>query len=129
MSLSRFFLFFFGLCLIIGAVAQIIESENEHSAILIPKFWVIFGFIAALTLIAYFMSLWGIKKAPETSVLLVMGAVVLKLLISMSFVLVYLLKFKVNAVHFASQFFSIYFLFTGFEVYALLCNLRHPNKK
>lgn len=111
-----------------GAAAYWFEASNPTNTILVPKFWVIFGFLAVLTLIAYFGSLIGIKKGGESSVFLIMGGIVVKLLFCMSFVLVYLLKFKVNDVYFALEFFSIYFLFTAFEVYALLCNLRHQNK-
>jgi hypothetical protein len=121
-------LLFAGLCLVTGGTAYYLEASNPNDVILIPKFWIVYGFLVVLTLIAYFMSLLGLKSNAEASVLFIMGAVVLKLLISMCFVLVYLLKFKVNSIYFAAEFFSIYFLFTAFEVYALLCNLRHPNK-
>ena len=111
-----------------GGVAILVEALNPDNTVLVPKFWVIFGFIGVLTLIAYFGSLLGLKKGGQTSVLVTMGSLVLKMLFSMSFALVYLLKFKVNSVHFGLEFFSIYFFFTAFEVYALLCNLRHQNK-
>jgi hypothetical protein len=117
-----------GICLISGGFAVYFENSTPDDTILVPKFWVVFGFVAVLTLIAYFGSLFGLKKDPETSVLVIMGALVVKLLFSMAFVLVYLLKFKVKGVDFCIQFFSLYFLFTAFEVYALLCNLRHQNK-
>ena len=54
--------------------------------------------------------------------------ILVKLLFCMVLVLVYLLKFKVNDIIFVANFISLYFLFTAFEVYALLCNLRHQNK-
>jgi hypothetical protein len=47
----------------------------------------------------------------------------------MAFVLVYVLKTPVSSLHFVLNFFSLYFLFSGFEIYALLCNLRHSIKK
>jgi phage shock protein PspC (stress-responsive transcriptional regulator) len=119
---------FIGACVLTGGIAHYWEASNPQDSVLIPKFWVVFGFIAGLTLIAYFMSLAGMKSKPETSVMLIMGAIALKLVISMFFVLIYLQKFKVNSLYFAAEFFSIYFLFTIFEVYALLCKLRHQNK-
>lgn len=108
--------------------AFIIEISNPANTILIPKYWVIFGFLMIITIIAYITSMFGIKNAGENSVYIILGSLIVKLLICMSLVAVYLLKFKVNSVVFVTEFFSLYFLFTSFEVYALLCNLRHQNK-
>lgn len=111
-----------------GLAAYAFEAYNPADTILVPKFWVLFGFLVILTVIAYTVSVVGIKSKGENSVYILMGAVIVKLLICMSMVLVYLLKFRVNHVFFAAEFFSLYFVFTSFEVYALLCNLRHQNK-
>jgi len=128
LSLSRFLFLFCILAAIIGLAAFIIEISNPENTVLIPKYWVIFGFLMMITIIAYVASMFGIKNAGENSVYIILGSVIVKLLFCMSFVAVYLLKFKVNSVIFATEFFSLYFLFTSFEVYALLCNLRHQNK-
>nr|WP_305121741.1 hypothetical protein [Pedobacter mongoliensis] len=111
-----------------GLVAWFFEHKNADDVILVPKFWVIFGFLSGLTIIAYGISVFGIKNGGENSVYIIMSAIVIKLLFSMMFVAVYLLKFRVNSLFFALEFFSLYFLFTSFEVYALLRNLRHQNK-
>ncbi len=128
MSFLRFLVIFVIISAACGIVFYFIESLNEKNVILIPKFWVIFGFLFFLTLIAYSVSLFGIKKGPESSAFVIIGAIAVKMLFAMGFVLAYLLKIKVEGVSFAVQFFSLYFLFTAFEVYALLCNLRHQNK-
>jgi amino acid transporter len=105
-----------------------IDRRFPGEGLLIPKFWVIFGTIALLTLLAYIFSWIGIRKGGEFSIVAIMGGILLKLLFCMVLVLVYLLKFKVDDIVFAANFISLYFLFTAFEVYALLCNLRHQNK-
>lgn len=128
MTLSRFLILFAGFTLIMGAGANLFEQMNPADTVLIPKFWVVFATIAFLTLIAFLLSWFGIRKGGETSVFSILGGVVLKLLFCMVFVLVYLLKFKVNDIQFVLNFFSLYFLFTAFEVYCLLRNLRHQNK-
>lgn len=128
MSLSRFLLLFTGFTLLLGAGANLIEQLDPADTVLIPKFWVVFGTIALLTLIAFMLSWMGIKKGAEVSVFAILGGIVMKLLFCMVFVLVYLLKFKVNDIQFVVNFFSLYFLYTGFEVYCLLRNLRHQNK-
>ena len=128
MTLSRFLFLFFGFTLIVGAGADLIERYNPSDTVLIPKFWVVFLTIALLTLIAFILSWFGIQKGGDISVFTILGGIVLKLLFCMVFVLVYLLKFKVNDIQFVVNFFSLYFLFTAFEVYCLLRNLRHQNK-
>lgn len=127
MSFSRFFLFFGLFTLVIGIIAYSIESFTAET-VLIPKFWVIFGALAGLTLAAYAASDAGIKKGGELSVYAILGAIIIKLLFAMALVLVYLLKIRVNSVLFAVEFFSLYFLFTVFEVICLLRNLRLQNK-
>ena len=128
MKLSRFFILYTIFTLFLGLSAFFIDSNYPDKNSLIPKFWVIFGAIAILTLLAYLFSWIGIQKGGEFSIMAMMGGILLKLLFCMVLVLVYLLKFKVNDIIFAANFISLYFLFTAFEVYALLCNLRHQNK-
>ena len=117
------------LLLVSGLGFFFLESFDPSTTILIPKFWVVFGFMSGLTLIVYFVSLIGIKKGGEASIPILMGGIAIKLIISMFFILIYLQNFKVNSLLFASEFFSLYFLLTSFEVYSLLVNLRHQNKK
>lgn len=128
MKLSKFLIQYSVFTFILGSAAYLIDQQNPGEGLLIPKFWVIFGAIAFLTLLAYIFSSIGIRKGGEFSIVAMMGAILVKLLFCMVLVLVYLLKFKVNDIIFAANFISLYFLFTGFEVYALLCNLRHQNK-
>jgi hypothetical protein len=128
MSLKRFLILFTTFTLIVGLAAYTLQITMPKEQLLIPKFWVIFGAVAMLTLLAYIFSWIGIKKGGEFSVLAIMGGILIKLIFCMILVLVYLQKFKVNDLVFVGNFISLYFLFTAFEVYALLCNLRHQNK-
>ncbi|MNW17406.1 hypothetical protein D3C71_2165850 [compost metagenome] len=59
----------------------------------------------------------------------IMGSIALKMIFSMAFVLIYSLKGKENGFVFVLNFFSLYLLFSFFEIYCLLRNLRHQNKK
>ena len=128
MKLSRFLFQYFLFTFLLGLTAYLLNRQYPSEGLLIPKFWVIFGAIAVLTLLAYIFSWIGIRKGGEFSIIAMMGSILVKLLFCMVLVLVYLLKFKVNDIIFAANFISLYFLFTAFEVYALLCNLRHQNK-
>lgn len=128
MSFLRFSLIFSIIVAVAGGFFYLLEVFDEKNIILVPKFWVVFGFQFFITLIAYSVSMFGMKKGAETGTFTIIGAITVKMLFSMGFVLAYLLKINVKGVSFAIQFFSLYFLFTAFEVYALLCNLRHQNK-
>ncbi len=46
----------------------------------------------------------------------------------MTVALIYLHKYKVNDVVFVLNYFYLYFLYTAFEIYSLLSNLRVQNK-
>ena len=128
MSLNKFFSNFLIFTGILGLAAYFLEAMDESQQVLIPHFWLIFAALFLLTSGAYLISWYGIKTGGETSIYMIMAAIVGKLLFCLVLVLVYVLKIKVSAFSFALNFFSLYFLFTAFEVYALLRNLRHQNK-
>ncbi|TKC13250.1 hypothetical protein FA048_00865 [Pedobacter polaris] len=96
--------------------------------LLANKFWLVFGFLGVLTFIAYILAFIGIKRNPETGIMAIMGSIALKMLFSMAFVLIYSINNKGKDLIFVFNFFSLYLLFTGFEIYGLLRNLRHQNK-
>jgi hypothetical protein len=96
--------------------------------ILADKFWVVFEFLAGITFIAYWVADLGIKRNPETGIMAIMGSIALKMIFSMAFVLIYSLNSKEKGMVFVLNFFSLYLLFSFFEIYSLLRNLRHQNK-
>lgn len=128
MTVKRFLIFISLISLIIGTTAYFVELYTYNYEILVPKFWLLFSFLLGITILAYIVSMNGISKGGENSIFIIMGVATLKLLLCMGLVLAYLLKFEVNSIVFVIEFFSLYFSFTSFEVYALLCNLRHQNK-
>jgi hypothetical protein len=77
----------------------------------------------------YAVSFIGLKAGGDNQAFIMLAAIVIRLLFSMFFVLFYLSNVKVNGLLFIANFFSIYFLFTAFEIYCLLRNLRHQIKK
>lgn len=129
MNLTRFILYYSFFTALVAAIVISLEYIFPATTLLIDKFWVVFSFMVGITFIAYLVAYFGIKKKPETGVMAIMASMTLKLLFCMGFVLVYVLKTPVNRLLFVINFFSLYFLFSGFEIYALLCNLRHSIKK
>lgn len=129
MSLPRFILSYFLFTLLLIGIIIALPYIFPNVNLFISKFWVVFGFVAGITFIAYIVAYLGIKRNPEVGVMAMMASIAVKMLFSMAFVLIYVLKTPVSSLLFVLDFFSLYFLFSGFEIYALLCNLRHSIKK
>lgn len=128
MSLPRFIGYYILYTAVLAGIAIALPYIFPNVNLLATKFWLIFGFLSLLTLIAYILAFFGIKRNPETGVMAIMGSIVLKMIFSMAFVLIYSLNHKGKDLLFVFNFFSLYLLFTCFEIYGLLRNLRHQNK-
>lgn len=128
MSLQRFISYYILYTAILAGIAIALPYVFPSINLLADKFWLIFGFLSVLTFIAYILAFFGIKHNPETGVMAIMGSIVLKLIFSMAFVLIYGLNHKEKDLLFVFNFFSLYLLFTCFEIFGLLRNLRHQNK-
>ena len=129
MSIQKFSLYYFILLALTGSGFYFAQYFLFPVVILIPNFWIVFTFMAIITLIVYAVSSIGINFGGDNQAFIMLAAVVIRLLLSMFFVLFYLSKIKVDGLLFVANFFSVYFLFTVFEIYCLLRNLRHQIKK
>jgi phage shock protein PspC (stress-responsive transcriptional regulator) len=129
LELKRFILYYVLYTALLAGIALSLPYFFPDVKLLANKFWLVFGFLGMLTFIAYIVAFLGMKRNPETGVLAIMGSIAVKMLFSMAFVLIYSLNHKGKDVVFVLNFFSLYLLFTFFEIYGLLCNLRHQNKK
>lgn len=109
-------------------MAIVLAAIFSDTIILVNKFWGVFAFIGGITYIAYMVAFLGIKRNPETGVMAIMASIALKMIFSMAFVLIYSLNTQEKGLVFVLNFFSLYLLFSFFEIYCLLRNLRHQNK-
>ena len=128
MQLIKFTLYYLAYCLILAGIAYLLQNQLADVKILAKGFWLVFGFLAGITFIAYTVADLGIKRNPETGIMAIMGSIAIKMIFSMAFVLIYSLNTKEKGMVFVLNFFSLYLLFSFFEIYALLRNLRHQNK-
>ncbi|KIA96642.1 hypothetical protein OC25_02660 [Pedobacter kyungheensis] len=129
MTLAKFTsIYFIFVGLLIGVVA-VLPLLFPNTQLFIPNFWVMFGFLAGITYIAYMLVDIGIKRDPEVGIMAIMGSIGVKMIFCMAFVLIYSIKAKGIGSVFLLNFFSLYLLFTAFEIYCLLRNLRHQNLK
>jgi len=128
LSLARFTFSYLLFTAVLGIVAYLLPSMFPGVTVLTNKFWVVFGFLAGITFIAYVVADLGMKRNPEVGVMAIMGSIALKMIFSMAFVLIYSMNTKEKGMVFVLNFFSLYLLFSFFEIYSLLRNLRHQNK-
>jgi hypothetical protein len=128
LSLQRFLIYYLLYTAALIGIALALPALFPGVKILTDKFWVIFGFLGGITLVAYIVAYLGIKRNPEAGIMAVMGSIAVKMLFSMAFVLVYSMNSGERGMIFVANFFSLYLLFTFFEIYSLLRNLRHQNK-
>ena len=129
MSLAKFTsIYFIFVGLLIGVIA-VLPLVFPARQLYVNNFWVMFGFLAGITYIAYMLVDIGVKRDPEVGVMAIMGSIAVKMIFCMAFVLIYSIKAKGIGHVFLLNFFSLYLLFTVFEVYCLLRNLRHQNLK
>lgn len=128
MTLFRFILYFHGFSLVMAGVAAAIPLLFNDVVILSPHFWLLFAVVFATTLLAYVLSDLGIRKGGEMSILSLIGGLFVKLLVCLAAVAVLIIKYPENKMLTALNFFSLYFLFTAFEVTCLLRNLRDQNQ-
>lgn len=129
MTLSRFFIYYIFYTLLLAGTALVLPKLLPGEVLFAENFWLVFGFLCVLTCIAYVVAYLGLKRNPENGVFAILGSMVLKMLFSMAFALIYSLNHQGNGIVFVLNFFSLYLLFTGFEIYSLLRNLRHQNLK
>ncbi len=89
--------------------------------------------LAALTLIGLVVTGRAVRRDPDNFLAAYFGSVVLRLVVGIGAVLAYLYNGGAHAgratLTFLGAFFILYFLFAGFEIWAILSNLRPFSKK
>lgn len=126
-AISGFFLAFAGFALVIGGAAWGLQQLLLPQIILSPHFWLLLIFLFFLTMIVYILSVLGMQKDGQTGVFSILGGIIIKFLLAATMFLIILLKSNENQLVLGLNFFSLYLLFTVFEVIFLLRILRHQN--
>ena len=128
MTLSYFMIYYHLFGLGVAGIAVLLDVLFPGTAILGPWFWLLFAIVFILTVVAYVVSDLSIRRGGELSVFGLIGGLFIKLLVCLIVVAVLIIKFPENKMLTAFNFFSLYFLFTVFEVTCLLRNLRDQNQ-
>ncbi|MDB5142880.1 MAG: hypothetical protein JWQ66_1593 [Mucilaginibacter sp.] len=112
---------------ILLAIMPVAAQHNGYADWLVTNFWLIFFFLSGLTFLVLLSILIVQQKNKEYYVQAFLAATTVKILACLVFIVVFLMKNKVNKYVFLADFFYIYLLNMVFEVYVLLRNLRHKN--
>ena len=118
-------------CLLVGFVLYALYTQFGPR-IIHPFTSYTFGFFTILTFLTYWATAKLVRANPENFLVAYFGSMVVRLLLSLTLVLVYLFAGGGREGNgqwaFLGSFFILYFLFTGFEVWAVLSNLRPFSK-
>ncbi len=101
---------------------------SPNNMVFIPQFPLFNLFFAFLGIITYKICLIGLKKSADISVFFILGTVVVKMLLSMIMALIFIYGRQFDKVGFLISFFVPYFIYTSFEIYSLMSNLRALKK-
>ncbi len=110
--------------IVIGLLAHFTGSALLH-----PFIWFILGFFVVITGATFYIARLGISYDSDNFQLYYFGSMGFRMILSIAVIVVYIFLFPENQLQFVFNFFALYFLFTGFEIYSLLANLRPHLKK
>lgn len=117
--------------LFITLIALVIYAMQQNTPVYIHAYtWYSWAFFAAVHFILKALSsLQKGIKASRSLITVVYGGVALKLFAGVAYILFFLAQKPENPVVFVVNFFILYFLFSGFEIYLSLANLRAQSNK
>lgn len=128
MSIRNFIFSLIGIsALLLGASYFLVREWYDPTAL--PFIW---GAILLSTLsgiISYIIVFGGLDKRIPLFTTYILGSMLAKLMLGLATITIVALKFKPYSTAFVLTYFFCYFIFTGFEVVALMRNLRPFSKK
>lgn len=127
MSIRNFIFSLIGIsALLLGASYFLVREWYDPAAL--PFIW---GAILLSTLsgiISYIIVFGGLDKRIPLFTTYILGSMLAKLMLGLATITIVALKFKPYSTAFVLTYFFCYFIFTGFEVVALMRNLRPFSK-
>ena len=113
MKFSKFLFFYTLLIVFSAAVSYILSYLLYPQKILVENYWLIFGFMAIVTLIVYYLSDLGLKKGGENQTFVLLAAITIRLIFTLFFLLFFtFVELKSNRKLLSLLRFNSYILFT-----------------
>jgi len=91
--------------------------------------WIIMIFFLLLTLASIWTTKYAALKLGKQFIQVYFIVMTIRLLISLAFAIIFIIKDRDNILIFSINFLVLYLLFLGFEIYSILTNLRTHFKK
>ncbi len=127
MNLLKYSFYSLLIGLLLFFAGELINSQTDRDFFISQyPYFIIFFYIIGLA--AFGISAWGLKKSSDSSVFIVLASVMAKLLLSMVFALIFIYGKRFDKIAFLISFFLPYFIYSTFEIYTLLYNLRALKK-
>ncbi|MEX0968754.1 MAG: hypothetical protein WD077_16090 [Bacteroidia bacterium] len=121
--MKRFFLYIFIFSILVYAVGYFAVLKFGNPVLAEADLFN-FTFFLLVTVISYPLLAHSLVSNPKSFNNLLFGGIALKMVLSLVFILLFISRFEDSKITFVLSFFASYILFTGFEVYLLLLNLR-----
>ncbi|MFN3403824.1 MAG: hypothetical protein ACK40G_06995 [Cytophagaceae bacterium] len=110
-----------------GLTLALRTTYPQH--ILEPQIWITQGFILTILLVSHWIAGKGLKDKAIDFHIYYMGSMGLRFLLSVFYLFLIVYLHPENVWAFVINFFILYFIYTSFEIYSLLANLRAEIKK
>lgn len=111
------------------AVALVMFQKLQQQYILNNLIWAALIYFALLTVIINRIALSGLHKDSRTFIKRVNGAIGIRLLFSLFPLILYFLFWPETSAVWVLTYLMMYFIFTTFEMYTLVANLRPDSNK
>ncbi|TAH25265.1 MAG: hypothetical protein EAZ07_07685 [Cytophagales bacterium] len=105
-----------------------ITSNFISKEYIYSEFWLIQFFILVITILGHLISSIGLNSKSGMH-LFSMAGMSLRFFLSLIFIFISVFVLKLESVAYVLNFFILYFVYTSFEIYFLLRNLRPDSKK
>lgn len=122
--ISKLALFSVVVALLVRALQFYAGSQLIHAYA-----WYLFGFMVAVTAIAYYVTRLGVSYDPDNFQLYHFASMGFRMVLSIFVIFLYIYFNKDGRLQFVFNFFALYFVFTAFEIYSLLANFAPQLKK
>lgn len=126
MNLLRFFTRLLAYSLVLALVIVLLQ---EYTTIIPAGTWGVFAFFAAISFFIFVLSKFILRASPALSLKLLLVTLFIRLFLSFGYFVIYVSASGNNSISFAAVFMILYLLFTVFENYHLVINLRPDSKK
>jgi hypothetical protein len=113
----------------LSSILIIFLKEFKPHLVHYPTTWISQFLLFGLIVLTYFIASKGLKNKAQDFHIYYMGSMAIRFLISVFYLFLIVYFYLDQAMVIVINFFLLYFVYTSFEIYSLLSNLRAENKR